>query len=386
MGGMDVTLLERDRTGAGTSHVAAGMLAPVSELEHGDHGRRLLELGLRAARMWPAFAAELERASGREVGLLRTGSLLLARDDDEAAELERKLELRRSLGLEVERLRPSEARGREPALSPGLRLALGCPGDHSLDPRMLLAALRDACERAGVRIRERAPVARIERDGAGEALDGVTLEDGERIEAARVVIAAGPWSGAIAGLPGEPAPIHPVKGQILRLRDPDGPGLLRTVVRFEGGYVVPRGDGRYVLGATVEERGFAPRPTVGGIYELLRDAHELVPGISELDIEELSVGFRPRTPDNAPLIGPGSLRGLVWASGHHRNGILLTPLTAEMVLALLSGSPPADALPYALCDPSRFARERAHEHAERAPRGRAGDRAERLAPLTGARR
>ena len=102
-------------------------------------------------------------------------------------------------------------------------------------------------------------------------------------------------------------------------------------LRFEGGYIVPRGDGRYVLGATVEERGFEQRPTAGGVYELLRDAHELVPGVRELQIEELSVGFRPSTPDNVPVIGRGALDGLLWATGHHRNGILLAPLTAELV-------------------------------------------------------
>jgi glycine oxidase len=131
-----------------------------------------------------------------------------------------------------------------------------------------------------------------------------------------------------------------VKGQIMRLRDPGGPGLLERVVRFEGGYLVPRGDGRYVLGATMEERGFQADLTAGGIYELLRDAHELVPGVSELHVEELGVGFRPGTPDNVPAIGPGTLAGLTWATGHHRNGILLAPLTAELVARRLAGEAP----------------------------------------------
>jgi glycine oxidase len=131
--------------------------------------------------------------------------------------------------------------------------------------------------------------------------------------------------------------VRPVKGQILRLRDPAGTGLLRRVVRFRGGYLVPREGGRYVLGATVEERGFALAPTAGGVYELLRDAHELVPGVSELEIEELSVGLRPGTPDNVPMIGRGSVPGLVWATGHYRNGILLAPLTAELVTGVLAG-------------------------------------------------
>ncbi|MHB8235492.1 MAG: FAD-dependent oxidoreductase, partial [Solirubrobacteraceae bacterium] len=152
----------------------------------------------------------------------------------------------------------------------------------------------------------------------------------------------------------EHVPVRPVRGQLLRLRDPAGPGLLAGVVRFEGGYVVPRADGRYVLGATVEERGFDVQPDAGGVYELLREAHELVPGVRELKIEELCVGLRPGTPDNAPAIGASELDGLTWATGHHRNGILLAPLTAQLVERLLTGEAVEDAALVA-CDPQRFA-------------------------------
>jgi glycine oxidase len=170
------------------------------------------------------------------------------------------------------------------------------------------------------------------------------------------VLAAGAWTDGLGGLPANArVPVRPVKGQILRLRDPAGPGLLRRVVRFEGGYVLPRGDGRYVLGATVEERGFELRATAGGVYELLRGARELIPGVSELEIEELSVGLRPGTPDNAPAIGHGAVAGLMWATGHHRNGILLAPLTGELIAGLLDpGDAPAEPL-LAACDPLRFA-------------------------------
>ncbi len=203
----------------------------------------------------------------------------------------------------------------------------------------MLAALRAACATAGVLVREHAPVARVELDGRGGRVSGVTLASGERLPAERVVLAAGPWSDGIGGLPaGARVPVRPVKGQILRLRDRAGPGLLGRVLRFDGGYLLPRGDGRYVLGATVEERGFQTQPTVGGVYELLRRAGELVPGVSELEIEELSVGFRPGTPDNLPAIGAGTVAGLTWATGHHRNGILLAPLTAELVAAVLACS------------------------------------------------
>jgi glycine oxidase len=407
--GMSVVVLERGAIGGEcASGVAAGMLAPVSEVEFGEGGRRVLELGLRSAHLWPGFAAELEEAAGVEVGLRQTGTLLLARDEDEARELERQLALRESLGLRATRLRPSAARELEPALAPTVRLALEAPEDHSVDPRLVLGALRRACELSGVQVREHAPVACVELEGIdvggngiegehgielegteaggvsgpgagrlgvpgqpgphaldlpGARVTGVTLGDGEQ------VLAAGAWTAEIGGLPAQARlPVRPVKGQILRLRDPAGPGLLQRVVRFEGGYLVPRGDGRYVLGATVEERGFEAQPTAGGVYELLRDARELVPGILELQIEELSVGFRPSTPDNAPVLGLGAVDGLVWATGHHRNGILLAPLTAELLAGVLARSKPEDVEHRALlcaCDPSRFGSD--PPHATRTP-------------------
>ncbi len=364
--GIAVLVLERGTSGEGTSHVAAGMLAPVAEAEFGESARRLLELGLRSAELWPAFAAELQAQAGIDVGLLRTGTLLLARDEDEARELERQLAFRESLGLRVERLRPSEARTREPALAPTVRLAIEAPADHSVEPRAVLAALRRACELAGVQLREHAAVAAIEHDG--EDISGVVLAGGEAIRARRLVLAAGAWSGSLVGLPAHArVPVRPVKGQILRLRDPAGPGLLHRVVRYDGGYVLPRGDGRYVLGASVEERGFELAPTAGAVHELLRDAYELLPGISELEIEELSVGLRPGTPDNAPLIGAGALGGLIWATGHHRNGILLAPLTAELVAELLdpAGPPPQPLL--SACAPMRFAGRAPDLAADQAP-------------------
>jgi glycine oxidase len=359
--GMSVAVLERDTLGSGTSQVAAGMLAPVAEAEFGEAGRRVLELGLRSAELWPSFAGQLQAASGVDVGLLRTGTLMLARDEDEARELERQVAFREGLGLATSRLRGSEAREREPALAPSTRLALEAPDDHSVDPRAVLAALRAACESSGVELREHARAERVESDAGRVA--GVTLAGGETLAAGQVVLAAGAWSAQIAGAeldgarPGATVPVRPVRGQLLRLRDPAGPGLLSRVIRFEGGYVVPRADGRYVLGATVEERGFDVEPDVGGVYELLREAHEVVPGVSELKIEELCVGLRPGMPDNAPAIGAGSPEGLVLATGHHRNGILLAPLTAELAAKLLCGEQ-MDASERALldaCDPRRFA-------------------------------
>ncbi len=378
--GLSVTVFERDAVGRGTSYVAAGMLAPVVEAEFGEAGRRLLQLGLHSAQMWPAFAANLQAVSGDEVGLLRTGTMMLARDEDKARELERQLVFRRSLDVRAERLRPSEARRREPALAPTVRLALEAPDDHSVDPRRVLGALRQACEIAGVSIREHAAVQSVELNGAGARITGVVLRGGERVQAGQVVLAAGAWSGQIDGLPAAAQiPVRPVKGQILRLRDPNGPGLLKHVTRFEGGYLVPRADGRYVLGASVEEKGFELTLTVGAVYELLRDASELVPGIDELEIEEMCVGLRPGTPDNAPAIGRAgspSIDGLIWATGHYRNGILLAPLTAELVLATLTGVSPGLDLPLdsllAACAPGRFRATTGRARAEDATQAAVG--------------
>jgi glycine oxidase len=351
--GMSVLLLERGTCGAGTSSVAAGMLAPVAEAEFGEGGRRLVELGLASAARWPGFAEELEQASGVPVGFLKAGTMLVAADADEAAALERELALRHSLGLEVQALLPSEAREREPALAPVIRAALEAPADHSVDPRLALKALEAACRAGGVEVREQVTVERLALSSA-ERVQGVVLDGGEELRAGCVVLAAGPWSESIGAVPERArVPVRPVRGQILRLRDRSGAGLLSRVLRFDGGYLVPRADGAYVLGATVEERGYELAPTAGGVYELLRDAHEILPGISELEIEELSVGLRPGTPDNVPLIGSSGVDGLVWATGHYRNGILLAPLTADIVAGLLADEEPDPLLE--LCRPSRFA-------------------------------
>jgi glycine oxidase len=351
LAGLRVTVLERGRPGGQTSYVAAGMLAPISEARPTE--RAVLALGLRAAAGYGEFAAELADASGRDPGYLACGTLAVARDGDEAEALERELEMRCGLDLEVSRLLPSAAREVEPALAPTLRLALAVPTDHAIDPRRLTAALVAALERSGGAIRAGADVAEVVFDDGRVA--GAVLSGGERVLAPDVVIAAGPWAGHLQGLPSAArVPIRPVKGQILRLHDPAGPGLLAHVLRIGGGgYVVPRGDGRYVLGATMEERGFDVTVTAGAVFELLREAIELVPGVSELELDEWSVGLRPATPDGAPAIGPGAAPGLHWATGHHRHGILLAPVTAELVLAGLLGELAApEAAAFA---PTRFA-------------------------------
>jgi glycine oxidase len=348
--GLKVMVLERGRPGGETSHVAAGMLAPISEARASE--RPVLELGLRSAAAYGEFVADLAAASGCDPGYLACGTLAVARDADEAEALELERELRERLGLAVRRLLPTAARRVEPALAPTIRLALEIPSDHAIDPRMLTAALVRALERAGGTLRSGIEV--VEVSVSGDRVRGVVLAGGERASAERVVIAAGPWSDRIAGLPAAArVPIRPVKGEILRLHDSAGPGLLEHVLRTSAGYVVPRGDGRYVLGATMLEQGFDRGVTAGAVFELLRDAIELVPGFSELKIDELSAGLRPATPDGIPAIGLGAVAGLHWATGHHRGGVLLAPLTAELVVSALLGEPPSEL--HAAVAPTRFA-------------------------------
>jgi glycine oxidase len=330
--GLDVLLVDRGDLGAGASRAAAGMLAAVAEADAQE--RSLLVHNMESARRWPAFAAELGDVTGVDVGYRACGSLLLARDRDEAEHVERERVLRERLGLKVERLLGSEARRREPALAPSLRMALALPDDHAVEPIRVTAALIEACSRAGVQLHARTDVS-----------------DLAALPAERVVIAAGAWAGAIAGA--RAMPVRPVKGQALRLRDPSGPGLCDRVLRFEGGYLVPRGDGRYYLGATMEERGFDTAVTALGVYELLREAAEVLPGLLELEIDEALAGLRPGTPDNAPIVGTDPVDArIVWATGHFRNGILLCPLTADLVADELTGGRPDHAL-----RPERFATE-----------------------------
>ncbi|MCW3041688.1 MAG: glycine oxidase ThiO [Solirubrobacterales bacterium] len=342
--GLTVTLCERGGLPSylSAAHVAAGMLAPVAEADPQELA--LLGLGLDSAARWAAFAGELGEASGLEVGYRDCGTLVVARDRDEAEHVDREIRLREQLGVPVARLLPSAARRLEPALAPAIRAAFHAPDDHAVDPRTVCEALLIACELAGVHLRPGCEVAAV--DG-----DGVRLASGEHVPAGQVVIAAGAWAPRIEGLPC--LPVRPVKGQVLRLAARAGEGhLLEHVVRWDGGYLVPRGDGRVILGATMEDRGYDTTVTALGVYELLRDAGELVPGVLELDLEAAVAGLRPATPDNAPLLG--AWEGVTLACGHHRNGILLTPVTADRITALLLGEDAGIDPAFA---PGRFARQ-----------------------------
>jgi glycine oxidase len=346
--GMAVTVVD-PAPGRGASWAAAGMLAPVTEVHYGE--RPLLGLNLAAAARWPAFAAEVEEAAGRRVGYRPGGTLAVARDADDNAALEELYRFQLRCGLEVERLRSRECRQLEPGLAPGIRGGVLAPGDHQVDNRALTQALLAACRRAGVRLVE-GRVAELTLEG--ERVAGVVLATGERLAAGVVVLAAGCWSGRVGGVAAEALPpVRPVKGQLLYLRGPAEAPLCSRNVRGLEVYVVPRGDGRVVVGATVEEQGFDTRVTAGAVHDLLRAALELLPDVAELELAETVVGLRPGSPDNAPMLGPAGPDGLVVATGHYRNGILLTPVTADAIAELLAtGRVPDLIAPF---DPGRFA-------------------------------
>jgi len=338
--GLSVVVLDRQAPGFGASGVAAGMLAPVTEAGFGEED--LLRLNVEAARLWPSFDAELRERSGIDTGYLQSGALVIAADRDDAEELRRLHAFQRSLGLEAEWLTRSECRRRESGLSPAVAGGIWAREDHHVDPRAVVRALAGALERAGGAIVGGTDVKAIR--ASGDRVTGVLTNQGA-IAARRVVAAAGCWSPEIGGLPADwRAPVRPVKGQILRLRAARGVlPIASSVVRTPRCYVVARADGEVVIGATVEERGFDTAVTADGVHRLLEAAREVLPDVGELELVETAARLRPGTPDNAPLIGAGALEGLVWATGHYRNGVLLAPVTADAVLRTLVDGAPAPA-------------------------------------------
>jgi glycine oxidase len=341
--GAGVCVLERDRPAAGATGVAAGMLAPVGEASWGEE--KLLALNRESLGRWPQFAEELEAEAEAEVEFAARGALHVALDRDEAEELRRRYDLHRSLGLESEWLTGRECRALEPGLATAVRGGAHVAGEASVDPHRLAAALLAALDRRGVPVRSGAGVMSAAREGGSWRLE---TEEGREFVASTLVLTAGCWSGRLDWLPPEARPpVRPVKGEILTLRGAADEPACERIVAGERVYLVPRADGRLIVGATVEERGFDTTLTAGGVHELLREAYRVLPEIAELELLEATAGLRPGTPDNAPLIGPGLVDGLLVATGHFRNGVLQAPVTADSIAALLTGEgPPVDLAPF----------------------------------------
>lgn len=365
--GARVAVLERGEPAAGATNVAAGMLAPVGELTFGES--ELLEMTLASARLYPGFVAELEAASGVDTGYRREGALHVALDRDEAARLRRIHDLQGARGLAAEWLPPRRCRELEPGLAPALHGGVFAPDEAAVDPRALSRALVAALGEVGAEVRARCEVVAgiFEADrlvgvrvadadgppGAATPESGVAGSGGveEELRTEAVVLASGAWSGTAAWLPERARPrVRPVKGQVVELGGRGGAPCER-IVASDRVYLVPRPDGRLIVGATSEERGFDTAVLAGGVHELLREAYRLLPGVAEMEFVDAIAGLRPGTPDNLPFVGPGAVQGLFLATGHHRNGVLLAPLTAVAIAARLAGEPPP--APAAAADPAR---------------------------------
>lgn len=329
----------------GSTWAAAGMLAAGIEAEPGEEA--LTQLCLESQRQWPAFRDELEALTEISVGYRDEGTLVVATNRDEAAALRHHFDYQIKLGINLEWLTPADARRKEPHLGRNVAAAVYSAGDHQVENRDLLRALVVACQKTEVSLNANMPVEALETQN-GRAV-GVRIA-GDLVRADAVVLAAGAWSASLPGLPPEAVPpVRPLKGQMLAVQmDPAAP-ILSHVVWAPTTYLVPRADGRLIIGATVEEKGFDEYITAGGLLALLDTAWRALPTIEELPVVETWVGFRPTSRDDAPIFGPTSVEGLHLATGHHRNGILLAPLTADVVSrTLLTGALPAIAEPFRL--------------------------------------
>lgn len=355
--GRRVTLYEQGaELGTKASTAAAGMLSPQMEwaedlLVEGalDAARRtdaMLDLGIAARERWLAFAAALEAETGYRLHYRDEGTLVVALTDQEATELEERAGAQRRRGLRAEWVDPASVRELEPGIAGTARGALYLPDDRQVDPLPLMAAAAAALAgRPGVRI-EASTAVRAVRSAAGR-VTGVAIEGGVggAADAGLVVLAAGAWSAGIAGLP-RPLAVRPVKGQMAALRPAKMP--IRHVVGGRGAYCVPRDDGRVVVGATVEDVGFDERVDPAAVGELIGAAAAAVPALARAPVDSRWSGLRPGTADDLPVLGEDpDLAGLLYATGHYRNGILLAPLTADIVAALARGDdPPVDTTPF----------------------------------------
>ncbi|MBE89863.1 MAG: glycine oxidase ThiO [Rhodospirillaceae bacterium] len=356
--GAHVEIFERSDPGRGASWAAAGMLAARSEAEPGEE--TLLQLNLKSQKMWPSFKDEVEAAAHMPIDYRDEGTLTVALDQDDAEALHFNYKFQSKLGLEVEWLSGREVRKRESFLSPNVTGAVYSPLDHQVENRLLVDALRIAFIAAGGIVHNYTEINAIETKG--DTVTGVRCGE-KHLEFDVVVLAAGAWSRTIKGLPKEfMPPVRPLKGQMLALRMDVNEPLLRHVLWAPKGiYMVPRTDGRILIGATVEEKDFDADLTAGGVLHLLRESWEALPGIDELPIDEMWVGHRPTSRDDAPILGPTDLKGLVMATGHHRNGILLTPVTADAISRyIIDGIVPAEIVPFGL---DRFQKKQSHNKA-----------------------
>jgi glycine oxidase len=348
--GIKVEILERNTAGRSASWAAAGMLAPQAEM--GFEDIELFYLCRKSLDMYPRFVEELYNDSGIKVELEKTGCILPGFDRDDAERLRRLYDFREKIGMPVVWLTGSEAREIEPFLSPRCTGAIWIDDDAQINNRLMLEALKKAFVKCGGKLYEDHEVEKINISGG--KVTGLKVHDKD-ITSENIIIAGGAWSKQIPGIPENLLPpVRPVKGQIINLRLNDSCRVTK-VVRAPDVYLLPKSDGRLILGASVEEMGFDTNPTAGEIFRLLERGWEAVPSIYDLPIESIDVGLRPGSRDHMPIIGNSEVEGLFFATGHYRNGILLTPITAFELSDWIATGNPSEALKG--FDISRFYKE-----------------------------
>jgi glycine oxidase len=331
--GLSVTVLEQNQVGDGASNASAGMLAPLAEA---NRPGPFLELGLASLRLYPEFIAALSEETGMNAECISPGLLRVAVNAEEAEEFCTPV-WQRAVGLEVKILDGDAARALEPALGPAVVAACLSPEEKQYDPRLLVRMLALACTKLGVTIAECTPVTGFET--AGGRVTAVR-SPAQVFGADQVVIAGGAWADQVVGWLGATLPVYPVRGQILALRCVPSP--VAYTIYAHGGYIVPRANGEVLVGATAEhEAGFDMRPTAGGMASLLNKALELVPALAEMPFDRVWAGPRPGCRDNLPILGalPG-WSNVTLAAGHFRNGVLLAPITGQIVANCVTGGVP----------------------------------------------
>jgi glycine oxidase len=327
--GASVTLVERNQPGVGATGASAGMLAPQYEANASGPA---FQFGVACREAYPAFAERLQKLATWEIGFRVDGMLVANRTPEEEDETHRELLLQEAAGLEGEILYPTDARRIHGAISRDVHSWLWLPREAQVDSQRLAVALADAVQTAGVRLVRSARATAVITEGA--RVTGVEMEDGRKLGAPWVVMAAGAWSGEIEGIPTY-LPVRPVRGQILRLLPPH-PLPWTLVCSHQGRYLVPRVNGTVLVGSTMEEVGYDDRVTEEGRLILADAASSLVPVLGDATIVEAWAGLRPISPDGWPILGPDpELDGLLYATGHGRNGILFAPLTGRAVADLI---------------------------------------------------
>ena len=336
--GLAVAIFDAGSAGGGTSSAATGMLA--AQAEHEPGGDPLLALSLESLALWPGFRDALQADAGAAIDYGEKGTLVVAVGRDEVDRLRARHALQRRAGLDALWLGASAVLDREPGLRANVSGGIFCSADHQVDPRLTVAALRAAFLRRGGLLVEGAAVEALDLSGGRVA--GVAV-GGRICRAGTVVLASGAAAAAGGLLPADlHLPLRPLKGQAMALRarprfGRDQPLPVEHVVWTAEVHIAPKSDGRMIVGATVEEAGFDPHLTAGGLYALLEGVRRVLPGVEEMAVESVWTGFRPTTEDDAPALGPCSVPGLAFAAGHHRNGYLLAPVTARAIEDLVTG-------------------------------------------------